>query len=58
MINPSCLIIVVQILAQVLAYRQILKTCSAHNIYASTVITAITAQNTFGVNEVMNVNSL
>ena len=34
-----------------------LKTCSAHNVYAATVITAITAQNTIGVNEVMNVTS-
>ena len=32
-----------------------LKTFSAHNIYASTVITAITAQNTIGVDEVMNI---
>ena len=32
-----------------------IKTFSAHKVYAATVITAITAQNTLGVSKVMNI---
>ena len=34
-----------------------LKTFTVHNVYASTVLTALTAQNTLGVNEVFNIPS-
>ncbi len=57
MINSSCLIIAGSDSAAGAGLQADLKTFSAHNIYASTVITAITAQNTIGVNEVMNVPS-
>ena len=33
-----------------------LKTCTMHKVYASTAITALTAQNTQGVDAVINVN--
>ena len=32
-----------------------LKTFTAHKVYSATTITAITAQNTLGVDEVMNI---
>ena len=57
MINPSCLIIAGSDSGAGAGLQADLKTFSAHNIYASTVITAVTAQNTIGVNEVMNVPS-
>ena len=57
MINPSCLIIAGSDSGAGAGIQADLKTFSAHNIFASTVITAITAQNTIGVNEVMNVPS-
>jgi hydroxymethylpyrimidine/phosphomethylpyrimidine kinase len=57
MINPSCLIIAGSDSGAGAGLQADLKTFSAHNIYASTVITAITAQNTIGVDEVMNVPS-
>ena len=34
-----------------------LKTFSAHKVYATTVVTAITAQNTLGVEKVMNIST-
>ena len=55
--NPSCLIIAGSDSSSGAGLQADLKTCSAHNVYAATVITAITAQNTIGVNEVMNVTS-
>ena len=57
MINPSCLVIAGSDSGAGAGLQADLKTFSAHNIYASTVITAITAQNTIGVNKVMNVPS-
>ena len=56
-INPSCLIIAGSDSGAGAGLQADLKTCSAHNVYASTVVTAITAQNTIGVNDVMNVPS-
>ena len=58
MINPSCLIIAGSDSGAGAGLQADLKTFSAHNIYASTVITAITAQNTLGVYEVMDVPAL
>ena len=55
--NPSCLIIAGSDSSSGAGLQADLKTCSAHNVYAATVITALTAQNTIGVNEVMNVTS-
>ena len=55
--NPSCLIIAGSDSSSGAGLQADLKTCSAHNVYAATVITAITSQNTIGVNEVMNVHS-
>ena len=55
MINPSCLIIAGSDSGAGAGLQADLKTFSAHNIYATTVITAITAQNTLGVNKVMDV---
>ena len=55
MIKPSCLIIAGSDSGAGAGLQADLKTCSAHNVYASTVVTAITAQNTIGVDEVMNV---
>ena len=57
MINPSCLIIAGSDSGAGAGTASRLKTCSAHNVYAATVITAITAQNTIGVNEVMDIPS-
>ena len=57
MIKPSCLIIAGSDSGAGAGLQADLKTCSAHNVYASTVVTAITAQNTIGVDEVMNVPS-
>ncbi len=55
--NPSCLIIAGSDSSSGAGLQADLKTCAAHNVYAATVITAITAQNTIGVNEVINVTS-
>ena len=55
--HPSCLIIAGSDSSSGAGIQADLKTCSAHNVYAATVITAITAQNTIGVNEVMNITS-
>ena len=57
MTNRSCLIIAGSDSGAGAGLQADLKTFSAHNIYASTVVTAITAQNTLGVNEVMTIPS-
>ena len=55
MINPSSLIIAGSDSSAGAGIQADLKTFSAHKIYASTVITAITAQNTMGVDSVINI---
>ena len=55
MIKPSSLIIAGSDSGAGAGMQADLKTFSAHKIYAATVITAITAQNTIGVDEVMDI---
>ena len=57
MISHSCLIIAGSDSGAGAGLQADLKTFSAHNVYASTVVTAITAQNTLGVNDVMTLPS-
>ena len=55
MIKPSSLIIAGSDSGAGAGLQADLKTFSAHKIYAATVVTPITAQNTLGVDKVMNI---
>ena len=55
MIKPSSLIIAGSDSGAGAGLQADLKTFSAHKVYAATVVTAITAQNTLGVDKVMNI---
>lgn len=57
MIKPSALIIAGSDSGAGAGLQADLKTFSAHKIYAATVVTAITAQNTIGVDKVLDVST-